>query len=53
MLMAKLPQEEMQRITELMEDGLTEKELIEIEQILSKHLNKTEYAKIMDLLKNE
>jgi len=53
MLMAKLPQEEMQRITERMEDGLTEKELIEIEQILSKHLNKTEYAKIMNLLKNE
>lgn len=53
MLMAKLPQEEMQRITERMEDGLTEKELIEIEQILSKHLNKTEYAKIMELLKNE
>lgn len=53
MLMAKLPQEEMQGITERMEGGLTEKELIEIEQILSKHLNKTEYAKIMDLLKNE
>ncbi|WP_334077842.1 hypothetical protein [Paenibacillus sanfengchensis] len=53
MLMAKLPQEEMQRITELMEDGLTEKEMIEIEQILSKHLNKTEYAKIMDLLKGD
>ncbi|MNN25299.1 hypothetical protein D3C76_46570 [compost metagenome] len=50
-LMSKLPQAEMQKLTEAMEDGLTEAELIEIEQILSKYLDKTEYSKMMNLLK--
>lgn len=50
-LMTRLPQEEMQKLTESMEDGLTEKELIEIEQILSKYLDKTEYTKMMNILK--
>ncbi|MNE72197.1 hypothetical protein D3C80_1681180 [compost metagenome] len=50
-LMAKLPQEEMQKLTAAMEDGLTETEMIEIEQILSKYLDKSEYAKMIKLLK--
>ncbi|SDF47538.1 hypothetical protein SAMN04488542_11187 [Fontibacillus panacisegetis] len=50
-LMSKLPQEEMQKLTEAMEDGLTETEMIEIEQILSKYLDKSEYAKMIKLLK--
>ncbi|MBU5673690.1 hypothetical protein [Paenibacillus brevis] len=50
-LMSKLPQEEMLRMSELIEGGLTETEMIEIEQILSKHLSKEEYAKILNLLK--
>lgn len=50
-LMSKLPQEEMQRMSELIEGGLTETEMIEIEQILSKHLSKEEYAKMLNILK--
>lgn len=50
-LMAKLPQEEMQKLTVAMEDGLTETEMIEIEQIMSKYLDKSEYAKMIKLLK--
>lgn len=52
MLMSKLPQAEMQKMTEAMEGGLTEVEMIEIEQILSKYLDKTEYTKMMDILKS-
>ena len=50
-LMSKLPQEEMQKLTEYMEDGLTETEVLAIEQMLSKYLDKTEYAKVMEVLK--
>lgn len=50
-LMSKLPQEEMQKLTEYMEDGLTETEVLAIEQMLSKYLDKTEYAKVMEALK--
>ncbi|MGG6310459.1 hypothetical protein [Paenibacillus macerans] len=50
-LMSKLPQEDMQILTVALEGGLTETEMINIEQILSKHLDKTEYAKVMELLK--
>ncbi|MEK5478796.1 hypothetical protein NYE70_17950 [Paenibacillus sp. FSL R5-0407] len=49
-LMSKLPQAEMQKMTEAMEEGLTESEMIEIEQILSKYLDKTEYSKMMKIL---
>lgn len=50
-LMSKLPQAEMQKLTEVMEGGLTEAEMIEIEQILSKYLDKSEYTKMVNLLK--
>ncbi|WP_210089888.1 hypothetical protein [Paenibacillus turicensis] len=50
-LMSKLPQEEMQKLTEYMEGGLTEAEVLAIEQMLSKYLDKTEYAKVMEVLK--
>ncbi|WP_178020920.1 hypothetical protein [uncultured Paenibacillus sp.] len=50
-LMKKLPQEDMQILTVALEGGLTETEMMNIEQILSKHLDKTEYAKVMELLK--
>lgn len=50
-LMSKLPQDEMQKLTEYMEDGLTESEVLAIEQMLSKYLDKTEYAKVMEVLK--
>ncbi len=50
MLMSKLPQAEMQKMTEAMEEGLTETEMIDIEQILSKYLDKAEYSKMMKIL---
>lgn len=50
-LMSKLPQNEMQKLSEYMEDGLTESEVLAIEQMLSKYLDKTEYAKVMEILK--
>lgn len=50
-LMSKLPQEEMQKITEYMENGLTETEVLATQQVLSKYLDKTEYAKVMEILK--
>jgi hypothetical protein len=51
-LMSKLPENEMRRLTEAMEGGLTETEIMEIEQILSKYLNKEEYAKMMKILQD-
>lgn len=50
MLMSKLPEEEMRKLTEAMEGGLTESEIFDIEQILSKYLDKEEYSKMMEIL---
>lgn len=50
MLMNKLPEEEMQKISAAMEGGLTEKELIDVQQILSKYLSKDDYAKMLSIL---
>ncbi|MGG4397325.1 spore coat protein [Paenibacillus thiaminolyticus] len=52
-LMKKLPQEEMQRLSTLMEDGLTAAELTEAEQILAKYLNDEEYGQILEWLKGK
>ncbi|WGU93355.1 spore coat protein [Paenibacillus dendritiformis] len=52
-LMKKLPQEEMQRLSTLMEDGLTAAELTEAEQILAKYLNDEEYGQMLDWLKGK
>lgn len=51
-LMNKLPQSEMQKISEAMEDGLTAAELEEIEQGISKYLNPEEFDKLISLLKD-
>lgn len=51
MLMNKLPQSEMQKISEAMEDGLTAAELAEIEQGISKYLNPEEFDKLITMLK--
>jgi len=51
MLMNKLPQSEMQKISEAMEDGLTAAELAEIEQGISKYLNPEEFDKLITILK--
>lgn len=50
-LMTKLPEDEMQYMTEAMEDGLTESEMIRIQQVLSMHLDKEQYQKVMEFIK--
>lgn len=45
-LIKKLPQEEWQRLSTLMEGGLTSGEVLEVEQILAKHLNDKEYKEM-------
>ncbi|MCM3340983.1 spore coat protein [Paenibacillus sp. MER TA 81-3] len=52
-LMKKLPQEEWQHLSTLMEDGLTSSELTEVEQILAKHLNDEEYKQMREWLVGE
>lgn len=50
LLMNKLPQSEMQKISEAMEDGLTSTELNEVEKGISKYLSKSEFDKLVSLL---
>lgn len=52
-LMKKLPQEDWQRISTLMEGGLTSSEVIEVEQILAKHLNDEEYKEMREWMVGE
>lgn len=52
-LLQKLPQEEWQRISTLMEDGLTSAELTEVQQLLAKHLNDEEYMSMLTILSNQ
>lgn len=50
-LMAKLPQQSWQEISEYVEEGLTEQELTAVQQILAQHLDKEEYEQMMLILK--
>lgn len=52
-LMKKLPQEDWQRISTLMEGGLTSSEVMEVEQILAKHLNDEEYKEMREWMVGE
>lgn len=49
-LLQKLPQEDWQRISTLMEDGLTSAELTEVQQLLAKHLNDEEYKSMLNII---
>lgn len=49
-LMNKVPQEEMQKISAAMEGGLTEQEVTEIQSIISKYVTPEEYNKLMKIL---
>ncbi|MEK5025103.1 hypothetical protein [Paenibacillus sp. FSL M7-1046] len=49
-LMTKLPQEEMQKISTAMEDGLTENEVKELQQVIAKYVNPDEYDTLMKML---
>lgn len=51
LLMLKLPQEALQNISFLMEEGLTEDELIQIQQLLAQYLDPEEYDSMMEILK--
>ncbi|GGF95472.1 hypothetical protein GCM10010912_45530 [Paenibacillus albidus] len=49
-LMAKLPQEEMQKISAAMEDGLTETEVQELKQVIAKYVDPDEYDTLLKML---
>lgn len=49
-LMSKLPQNEMQKISTAMEDGLTEDEVKELQQVIAKYVDPDEYESIMKML---
>lgn len=51
LLMTKLPQEAWQTISGYMENGLTDQELTELQQVIAQHLSKEEYEQIMSILK--
>ncbi|MDF9839727.1 MULTISPECIES: hypothetical protein [unclassified Paenibacillus] len=52
-LMTKLPQEEMQAISTAMEDGLTESEVKEIQEVIAKYVNQDEYELLIKMLTPE
>ncbi|AIQ15213.1 hypothetical protein [Paenibacillus durus] len=49
-LMNKVPQDEMQKISAAMEDGLTAQEVTEVQSIISKYVTQEEYDKLMKIL---
>lgn len=49
-LMTKLPQEEMQKISTAMEDGLTESEVKELQQVIAQYVDPGEYDALMKML---
>lgn len=49
-LMSKLPQDEMQKISTAMEGGLTEIEVQELKQVIAKYVDPNEYETIMKML---
>lgn len=50
LLMNKIPADEMQQISSTMEDGLTETELQNMEQVIAKYLTEEEYNELMAVL---
>jgi len=49
-LVGKVPQEEWQRISEFTEGGLTEDELLQVQQIVATYLDRAEYDELMGIL---
>ncbi|CAG5093216.1 Uncharacterized protein TXXE_19390 [Thermobacillus xylanilyticus] len=49
-LVGKVPQEEWQRISEFTEGGLTEEELLKVQQIVAAYLDRSEYDELMEIL---
>lgn len=50
LLVSKLPAQEVQNISQLMEDGLTQEELEQIDGIIRKHLTDEEYRQVLVIL---
>ncbi|QAY67520.1 hypothetical protein [Paenibacillus protaetiae] len=51
LLMNKLPQDAWQSISAYVENGLTDEELSQVEQIMAQYLDKDEYKQMMEILK--
>ncbi len=49
-LIAKLPQDEMQMISQFVEDGITTEELQQAETIIEQYVDDEEYARLMEIL---
>ncbi|NEW07295.1 hypothetical protein GK047_14910 [Paenibacillus sp. SYP-B3998] len=50
LLVAKLPQNEVQHLSALLEDGITSSELKEVDLTLKKYLNEQEYKQLMEII---
>ncbi|MCM3627654.1 hypothetical protein M3194_09775 [Paenibacillus glycanilyticus] len=51
LLMSKLPQEAMQTISAYMENGLTDEELTQIQQLMAQYLDRDQYEQMLAILK--
>ncbi|MFB9326616.1 hypothetical protein ACFFSY_11895 [Paenibacillus aurantiacus] len=49
-MMKKLPQEAWQSISAMMENGLTEQEMTDVQQLFAQHLNREEYDRMTEIL---
>ncbi|MDF2668735.1 MAG: hypothetical protein K0R67_1041 [Paenibacillus sp.] len=48
--LSRLPQEDMQTISVLVEDGITSEELVKVEKIVEQHLKPEEYKQLLTIL---
>ncbi|MCR8634855.1 hypothetical protein [Paenibacillus radicis (ex Xue et al. 2023)] len=53
LLVKRLPQNEIQHISKLMEDGITASELKEIEQLLQTYMKPEEYSQLLGMIKQQ
>jgi hypothetical protein len=53
LLMTRIPQAEIQKISQIMEDGITASELKDIEQLLQNYLKPEEYSQLLSMIKPE
>ncbi|SFF16260.1 hypothetical protein SAMN05216378_5206 [Paenibacillus catalpae] len=51
LLMSKLPQEALQTISGYMENGLTDEELTQVQQLMAQYLDRDQYEQMMAILK--
>ncbi|MGO4110334.1 hypothetical protein [Paenibacillus sp. YAF4_2] len=51
LLISKLPQEAMQTISGYMENGLTDEELTQVQQLMAQYLDRDQYEQMMGILK--